>query len=296
MRAILILAVVLSLLIPAEAGPKPEVRSDMLVSTAALEAKLSDPWLVVLHVGRDRKQYDAGHIPGARYVAPMELMVGREGLTNELPPLDDLAALVRRLGISQRSRIVIYGEDAGLLAARAYVTLDYLGLGKRAALLDGHLPKWKAEGRKLTQDEPKVAPSDFTPRARPELVVGEAEVRKLSAARSAAIIDARPEDEYAGQKAGDGVARAGHIPGAASVFWKKNVVSDENPVMRPAEELRAMYAAAGAKPGGVVVTYCRSGVQASHAYFTAKYLGYDARLYDGSFLEWSANKQNGVEK
>jgi len=101
------------------------------------------------------------------------------------------------------------------------------------------------------------------------------------------LIDARPVDEYTGAKPGDGIPRGGHIPGAANVFWMQNVVSKENPVMRPAAELRRLYEATGVAPDRKVVTYCRTGGQASHAYFTAKYLGYDVVMYDGSFFEWS---------
>jgi thiosulfate/3-mercaptopyruvate sulfurtransferase len=104
---------------------------------------------------------------------------------------------------------------------------------------------------------------------------------------SAALIDARPVEEYTGAKPGDGVPRGGHIPGAVNVFWRQNLQSRENPVLRSVAELRKLYEEAGALPGRTLVTYCRTGGQASHAYFTLKYLGYDVIMYDGSFFEWS---------
>ena len=114
---------------------KQAPRRDMLVSTAWLWQRLGDRHVVVAHVGKNRTVYDAGHVPGARFVAWMDVAVTRDGLPNQLPPLADLVALVRRLGIAQDDRVVLYDEEGGLWAARVYVALDYVGLGDRVALL-----------------------------------------------------------------------------------------------------------------------------------------------------------------
>jgi len=98
------------------------------------------------------------------------------------------------------------------------------------------------------------------------------------------LIDARPIKRY----------RAGHLPGAAPFFWEKNLVSAEDPVLKSPEELRKMYATAGAIPGTKIVSYCEVGLQASYVYFIARYLGYDAAMYDGSYMEWSTAKQPSV--
>ena len=271
----------------------PAVRSEMLVSTGWLAERLKDPKVVVLHVARERAHYDRGHVPGARFVAWGEITATRDGVPNELAPVADLHKLFERLGVGDDARIVLYGDGSGLSAARAYFTLDYLGHGERAALLDGGLEKWQAERRAVSTDAPEVKPARFTPRVRAAAVTGLDVVRDLSwaaanvGAPNVALIDARPAEEYTGEKPGDGVPRGGHIPGAANVFWMQNVVSKENPVMRPAPELRKLYEAAGATADRKVVTYCRTGGQASHSYFTANYLGYDVVMYDGSFFEWS---------
>jgi thiosulfate/3-mercaptopyruvate sulfurtransferase len=91
------------------------------------------------------------------------------------------------------------------------------------------------------------------------------------------------------------VAKAGHIPGATSLFWMDMLVSRENPVLKPEAELRRMYAEAHAAPERKLVTYCRTGMQSSFDYFVAKYLGYDPSMYDASFFEWS-KKDLPVEK
>ena len=265
----------------------------MIVSTAWLAAHLNDPKVVVLHVARERSHYEKEHISGARFVSWGEITATRDGVPNELAPVGDLQKLFERLGVGDEARIVLYGDNSGLSAARAYFTLDYLGHGGRTALLDGGLEKWKAERRDISTEmvEPKSA--RFTPRVRAGVVTNLDVVRDLSwtatnlTSPSAVLIDARPVDEYEGTKPGEGVPRGGHIPGAVNVFWMQNVVSREKPTLRPAAELRGLYREAGVRQGLTIVTYCRTGGQASHAYFTLKYLGYDVVMYDGSFFEWS---------
>ena len=269
------------------------VRSEMIVSTSWLAAHLNDPKVVVLHVAREQAHYEKGHIPGARFVGWGEITTTRDGVPNELAPVTDLQKLFERLGVGDEARIVLYGDNSGLAAARAYFTLDYLGHGARAALLDGGLEKWKAEHRDISTAVVAPKPAPFTPRVRAGVVTNLDVVRDLSwtAANlsdpSVALIDARPVDEYTGIKPGEDVQRGGHIPGAASVFWMQNVVSRENPTLRSATELRRLYEQAGVQHGRTVVTYCRTGAQASHTYFVLKYLGYDVVMYDGSFFEWS---------
>jgi thiosulfate/3-mercaptopyruvate sulfurtransferase len=102
-------------------------------------------------------------------------------------------------------------------------------------------------------------------------------------------VDARSAEEYSGAQASAGVS-AGHIPGAVNVLWGQAQVSRDSSALKPEAALRKLYESAGVTPGRPAVTYCNSGVQATHAYFTLKYLGYNVRLYDGSMSEWSAAK------
>lgn len=269
----------------------PAVRAHLLVSTDWLAKYLKDQKLVILHVGRDKAAYDAGHIPGARFLSLSDIVAPRDGVPNELPSADKLQQVFSRLGVGDDSRIVLYGEMSGLIAARAYFTLDYLGFGDKAALLDGGLEKWKAEKREISTAVPEIKVAKFTPRLNPKVLVVRDTVRDMSWVTSnvespdVVLIDARPADDYTGAKAQSG-ARAGHIPGAENLYWMQQIVSRENPVLKPASELRKMFEEAGAASGKKVVTYCNSGMQASYSYFMAKYLGYDAALYDGSFSDW----------
>lgn len=259
------------------------VRSEMLVSTEWLQQRLNDSSVVLLHVARDPAHYTAGHIPGACFVPWNQLVVERDGVTNELPPVADLVKLFAGCGVSDNSRIVLYGDNTLLSATRAYFTLDYLGHGEHAALLDGGIEKWRAEGRPLSQESPAPRQGRLTPRVRPEVLVRLEQVREFSREATSTpsprvlLLDSRPETAF----------RAGHIPGAVNLFWGSALTSMEMPVMKPAAEVRRMHAQAGAAPGRTIVAYCGSGVQATHTYFTLKYLGYDVKLYDGSFSEWS---------
>ena len=277
----------------AAAAAPPPVRSEMLVSTDWLSRRLGDPGVVVLHVARERAHYEAGHLPGARFVAWNEITATRGGVPNELASVEALQNVFERVGVGEKGRLVLYGDQSGLSAARAYFTLDYLGHGERAALLDGGLEKWQAEKRPVSTEEARRLPAPFRPRVRPNAVAALDVVRDVSwTVRNVrepgmALLDARPAEEYTGEKPGEGVQRPGHIPGAANVFWMQNLQSRENPVLRPVPELRRLYEAAGARAGAKVVTYCRTGGQAAHTYFTAKYLGYDVVMYDGSFFEWN---------
>ncbi len=275
---------------PAVAGSTPE----MLVTTDWLSAHAADPGLVLLHVGMDRKAYDAGHIVGARLVPWGNVTVTRNGVPNQLLAPTGLKAALEKLGIGDDSRVVIYG-DTPLLAAHVYFALEYLGHGEQAALLDGGLEKWKADKGALSTEVPVVKPATLTVKLRPELVLDMATVQKIAAAKTPPLIDGRPPDQFTGAKPGDGIPRGGHIPGARNMFWMQTLVSKENPVLKPAGEIRALYEAAGAKPGEPVVVYCRTGPIAMHEYFTLKLAGFRPLLYNGSFMEWSNATGTPVE-
>jgi thiosulfate/3-mercaptopyruvate sulfurtransferase len=270
----------------------------MLVTTGWLAANLNSPRIVILHVSRQKDHFEAGHIPGARFLGWGNLVAPRDGIPNELPPVEKLREIFEELGIGETSRIIIYGDNSGLSAARAWFTLDYLGHGHRASVLDGGIEKWKAEKREVTKESGRVASATFTPRLRTPIVVEYDAMRDISWVASnlshpgISIIDARPEDQYLGNDD----KRSGHIPGAKSLYWMNHLVSQENPVMKPASELRRMFEAAGVTRGLPVVTYCNSGVQASHSYFTARYLGYEVMMYDASLSEWGKKDEAPVAK
>jgi thiosulfate/3-mercaptopyruvate sulfurtransferase len=272
----------------------PQVNAHLLVSSQWLSEHLNDPQVVVLQVGQESTAYEQGHIHGARFLPLGAIMTTVNGTLNELPPVAQLDSVFRSLGISNGTRVVVYGPS--LAAGRTFFTLDYLGHGDRTALLDGGFQGWRAEGRPVSTERPRIVPGSFTSAARPDRVVDANWVHQHLGDPRYALIDARPAGQFSGAVASDGVPRPGHIPGAGNVFWEETLVSTEVPTLRDAASLRAMFQAAGATPGRSVVAYCRSGLQASFAYFVARYLGYDVRMYDGSFMDWSPRTELPVAR
>lgn len=266
-------------------------RSDMLVSTDWLAQHLNDSKLVLLHVSANRTAYDAGHIPGARFVALGDLAVTRDGIPNELPSAADLVKVLTGVGVSDDSRVILYGDTSVLPATRAYFTLDYLGHGDQAALLDGGLDKWKSESKALSKDAPASNVSGamtgtLTARVKPAVVVPMDEVKKMaSTAGSATLLDVRSANEF----------KTSHIPASQNAYWMDSQLSKDNQTLKSESDLRKILDAAGVSASKPVVTYCNSGMQASQSYFTLKYLGYDVRMYDGSMSEWNA-KGGPIEK
>lgn len=261
----------------------------MVVSTRWLADHLTEPGLVVFHVGDDRSKatYDAGHIPGAQFLNPWtEISAPRQegGLSLEMPTAEQLKSALEAKGVGERSRIVLYQSNQYFSpVARAYLTLEYAGLQDRVAILDGGLERWTAEGHPVNTDGPTVAPGRFTPRLRSELVVDADYVHRSLDNPSIAVVDSRDPRFYQGAETRQG--RNGHIPGATNIPFSSIVT--EGGLFKDPETLKSMFVEAGAAPGDRVVTYCHIGQQASLVWFGARLAGYDAVLFDGSFQLWA---------
>lgn len=238
----------------------------------------------LLYVAReDTRPEDAR--AGAVFVPMSTFSVERDGIPNEFPPADSMAAQLEAAGV-RGERFVIAGEP--IPAARAWAALDYLGLADGAALLDGgpealsSAPADQAATRDAADDE---AGLDID--VREDMIVDAGWVRERLDDEGVVLLDARPPAEYSGDTPGEGVDRPGHIPGARNLFWQDLVESADAPRLRDEAELRRLFEEAGVGPGDTVVAYCRTGGQASFLYAVARHLGYETRLYDGSFVDWS---------
>jgi len=279
-------------LLPATAAPQDlcgqrEPAPGLLISAQWLQRHRQDPGLVLLQVERSRAPYDSAHVAGAQFVALSDFAVKRGELLAELPPLAQLDSLFESLGIGERGRIVLYGEI--LPVTRLFFTLDYAGLGERVSLLDGGLTAWRALGETVTA-LPTPAPPRATLTLHPQqaLLADAAWVEAHRGDPKVALLDARTREEFEGSKLEEGVARAGHIPGAQNLDWS-TLVADGR--FRTRADLQQLLAAAGALPGKELVSYCRVGTRASALYFVGRLLGYPVRLYDGSMNDWAARKE-----
>lgn len=285
-----------SWLVPSgRAAGEPKVQESLIVSTEWLATHLKDESLVLLQVG-DKDEYLAGHIPGAQFIALADISTPRgSGLTLELPSVAQLETVFEKLGVNDSSRIVVYfGKDWVSPTTRVFFTLEYLGLGERTSILDGGLPAWRGGGNPVTSvlTEPKAG--HFTPRPKTGIVVDSVWVNANLNKPGVMILDARASKFYTGAEAG-AMPRAGHIPKAKNIPFS-SVVEDSSNKFKSAAALRELFNAAGVKPGDSLTTYCHIGQQASVLYFAARYLGYEAHLYDGSFEDWSHRPELPVEK
>ena len=260
----------------------------MIVTPAWLAAHIDDPNLIVFHVGSSKRDFTKGHIPRARFLWTMSLSTTTEDLTLELPPAEQADSVLKNLGISDGVRIVLCFANGNVTpTTRVFLTLEFLGLSGKVSLLDGGFDAWKSEGRPVTSAPASYLRGTYVPRGHPEVVVNADWVAAHLDDHSVAIVDARGAQFYQGH--GGGMPRAGHIPGAVNIQFSTLVDSTNRFKGKP--ELEKIFAAAGVKPGVTVVTYCHIGQQASLVYFVAKYLGYEARLYDGSFEDWSSRDE-----
>jgi thiosulfate/3-mercaptopyruvate sulfurtransferase len=278
----------------AAANPAPlQSGAPLIVTTAWLAQHLSDRDLVLFHIGDQTSKpvYDEGHIPGAQFLNPFqELSTPRvEGaLFLELPSVEVLDSVLEARGISDQSRIVLYSARQYFTpTSRTLFTLEYAGLAGRVSILDGGLEVWKSEGRAVTAEVPTPARGRLSVRPNPAIVADADFVRASLESSKVRLVDARDTSFYNGRETRQG--RNGHIQGAVSLPFSTMV--DSSGKFRSPSVLQAQFAAAGVQPGQTVVTYCHIGQQASLVWFMARVLGYDAKMYDGSFQDWAARAE-----
>jgi thiosulfate/3-mercaptopyruvate sulfurtransferase len=279
---------------PSTVARAADSREAMLAAREWLARHLSDPNLVLLHVGT-AAEYAKTHIPGARLVTLDEVSVpmdhsrmGPTDLMLEMPGADALRGQLQALGISDDSTVVVYyGNDHYSPSTRILFTLRYAGLSARAHLLDGGMPGWIRDGRPTTAEVPARKTGRLSPLRIQPVIVDAAFVQANTKTSGIAIVDARDRVFYDGLRpagSGSGQPQSGHVPGALSVPFGD--MFDERGNLRPAAELEAIFTKAGVKPGDTVVGYCHIGQQATAMLFAAATLGHEIRLYDGSMGDW----------
>jgi thiosulfate/3-mercaptopyruvate sulfurtransferase len=273
------------------ASPLVAQRDAILVSPTWLASHLKDANLVLLHVG-DREEYERAHIPGARFVNIDAISVSDhsgKGLMLEMPAAEKLREGLASLGISDNSRIIVYfAKDWVTPATRVMFTLDYAGLGGRSSLLDGGMNAWTRGGNQTASDETASRIGTLSALKVNPIVVDAEFVRSHVGKPGYSVVDGRAASFYDGVQTGsshDFKHKTGHVAGAKSFPFTE--IADDQLLLKSSEQLAGLFAKAGVVRGDTVIGYCHIGQQATGMLFAARSLGFQVRLYDGSFEDWS---------
>ena len=255
----------------------------------APEVRVLDGSYVLPGDPRDPKaEYAREHIPGARFFDIDEIADSRSALPHMLPPLEKFVARVRAMGIGDGHKVVVYDQLGLFSAARVWWMFRVFG-HEDVAVLDGGLPKWRAEGRPVEAGVPEPRERHFTGRKNAALVRDVTQVAEAVKLGSEQIVDARSPGRFRGEdpEPRPGL-RAGHIPGAFNLHYASFL--EEDGTMKPPEEVRALFEAAGVDLGRPVVTSCGTGVTAAILSLALDRVGHERNaVYDGSWAEWGAS-------
>jgi thiosulfate/3-mercaptopyruvate sulfurtransferase len=264
-----------------------------LVSTEWLHAHLKDPDLRILdgsyylpQMGRDpRAEYDAAHVPNARFFDIDDVADHGSDLPHMVPPVEKFMSRMRAMGVGDGHQVVVYDGMGLFSAARVWWLFKLMGQNN-IAVLDGGLPKWQAEGRPVEDLPPVIRDRHMTVRRQNHMVKDVTQVSAASKLGDYEIIDARSPGRFRGEEPEPRAGlRPGHIPGSKNVCFKDLLNADQT--MKNPVEIRQIFEAAGVDCNKPAITTCGSGVTAAVLSLGLERIGKtDHSLYDGSWSEW----------
>ncbi|NWG02688.1 MAG: sulfurtransferase [Syntrophaceae bacterium] len=293
------ISILMLLLLPhsffAKEAPLKNFEHPRLIEVRELQNLTSHPSIRIIDMRTSLSDYLKGHIPNAVYLHFENLLIPDRGIPDQAP---DRICLERLLGdnlsLSNAMWVVLYSEKSNPNATLLAWTLDYLG-HKKVGILNGGWEKWTSEKLPSTQIFPSLSPNKFFGKVIRDTMVEKKWVRDRLGTKGVVIVDARSPKHYSGEEGEE--IRKGHIPGARNVFWEMTLEGEEVRIWKKKEDLEKLFAESGVTKDKEVVVYCRTGREASHLYFTLKYvLGFPhVRLYRGAWVEWSADTNMPVK-
>jgi thiosulfate/3-mercaptopyruvate sulfurtransferase len=274
----------------------------VLTDVEWVKQNLSKPGIAIVEVDYDPKlAYEQGHIPGALLI-DWRKDVNKPDV-RDIIDAGEFEKLMSRLGISNDTHVILYGDYNNWFATFAFWVFEMYG-HQKVQLLNGGRKKWIDSGGELTKEVPAVKPATYkVPKVNYENRVFLEDLLKMKIADpNLVLVDVRSPAEYTGEITAppeypnEHAQRGGHIPGAVNIPWGQAIREDGT--FKSAEELRQLYSSKGVVPDKRVVTYCRIGERASVTWFVLKHLlGYkDVKVYDGSWTEWGNLVRFPIEK
>ncbi len=264
-----------------------------LVSTAWLAEHLTMPDLRVIDaswylpdMNRDAKaEYDAAHIPGARFFDIDEISDSRSDLPHMVPPVEKFMSRMRAMGVGDGHQVVVYDGAGVFSAARVWWLFRLMGKTD-VAVLDGGFPKWQAEGHPTEDMPPVLRDRHMTVTVQNHMVKDVTQVAAAAKLKDWEIVDARSPARFKGEEEEPRAGlRSGHIPGSHNLHYRR-LLNDDG-TMRPVAELRQAFEAANVDLDKPVITSCGSGVTAAVLSLALERIGHRRHaLYDGSWAEW----------
>ena len=274
---------------------------DVLVSTEWVAANLNDGNIRLLESNEDVLLYDTGHIPGAQKIDWQEDL--NDAVVRDYVGQQQFQTLMEKLGISNDTTIVFYGDKSNWWATYAFWVFQLFG-HTNAKVMDGGRQKWVDEGRELSTDTPSYPAASYTAPARNDSAIRAMREQVLGHQQAGLpLVDVRSPAEFSGELLHmadypqEGSLRGGHIAGARNVPWAR--AANDDGTFKTADDLRAIYEEEqGLSGSDNIVAYCRIGERSSHTWFVLTYLlGYDnVRNYDGSWTEWGNAVGLPIEK
>ncbi len=277
---------------------------DSLVSTAWLADHMNAPdvrvvdasWFMPAANRDPLAEFEDQHIPGSVYYSIDHIVDTDSDLPHMLPSPEKFSSMVRKLGLGDGNRIIIYDNNNGMASCRAWWSFRVFGYSD-VAVLDGGLKKWIAEDRPLADLSDRPTPKHFTAHFDHTRLRNRDQVLKNLETGRAQVIDARPPGRFNGTDAEPRTdLRSGRIPGSLNVPFPKIFEADPYATMRPADDLKTIFESAGLDLTKPVIASCGSGVTACGLAFALHLIGHDeVAVYDGSWTEWGSDHTCPIE-